>query len=140
MFRVNRFIYQRVPLSKNNHPRIFDQLLIHPSAPKFSVNSAAEESEEPKSARWFSDFVSKDDLYRTSRRAALSMQHVHITLGGSIVMGYPQYIAGWFMIDGTSENKMDDELGVPLFQETSISGDIRRSRIQSASEQEHTYT
>ena len=115
-------------------------MLIHPSAPKFSVNSAAEESEEPKSARWFSDFVSKDDLYRTSRRAALSMQHVHITLGGSIVMGDPQYIAGWFMIDGTSENKMDDELGVPLFQETSISGDIRRSRIQSASEQEHTYT
>ena len=55
-------------------------------------------------------------------------------------MGFPQYIAGWFMIDGTSENKMDDDLGVPLFQETSISGDIRRSRIQSASEQEHTYT
>jgi hypothetical protein len=57
----------------------------YPSAQNYQSMKAAE---EPKSARWFSDFVSKDDLYRTSpqsgctRRAAQSMQHVHITSHG----------------------------------------------------------
>jgi hypothetical protein len=31
-------------------------------------------------------------------------------------MGDPQYIAGWFLISGTSENKMDDEMGYHYFR------------------------